>query len=146
VTKTDRVFGALEEALGVDLSVETDRYELRETLAAVLRPWFAARSVDQVTEELDAAHVLWSRYRTMADTVRELSKTPDSTVVTELDQPGIGVVTSARSPIRIAGDYSDPRPAPLLGQDTDEVLQSILGLHQHEIGQLRSRGVVGGAA
>jgi 2-methylfumaryl-CoA isomerase len=145
VTKTDRVFRALEEALEVDLSVETDRYRLRETLAAILRPWFAARKLDQVTQELDAAQVLWSRYRTMADTVRELLKSPGTTVVTELDQPGIGVVVSARSPVRIAGDYCDPRPAPRLGQDTDEVLQSILGLQDHEVAALRDRGVVGGA-
>jgi 2-methylfumaryl-CoA isomerase len=44
VTNTDRVFSALEEALEVDLSKETDRYHLRETVAAVLRPWFAVRN------------------------------------------------------------------------------------------------------
>jgi 2-methylfumaryl-CoA isomerase len=146
VTGTGRVFQALEEALEVDLSEEADRYRLRETIAAVLRPWFAARTLEQVTNELDGARVLWSRYRSMAETVRELSKTPDATVVTELDQPGIGLVPSARLPIRISGQYVDPRPAPRLGQHTDEVLQSVLGLQDHEVARLHDRGIVAGAA
>ena len=145
VTKTDRVFGALEEALDVDLSVETDRYQLRETVAAILRPWFAARTVDEVTHELDAAQVLWSRYRTMAEAVHELSKTPESTVVTQLDQPGIGVVTSSRSPIRTHGAYTEPRAAPRLGESTDEVLIEVLGLDSREVAGLHDRGVIGGA-
>lgn len=144
VTCTDHVFIALEEALGVDLSVETDRYQLRETVAAVLRPWFSARTLDEATKELDNAQVLWSRYRTMSDTVRELSAAPDSTVVTQLDQPGIGSMTSSRSPIRIDGSYTPPLPAPRLGQDTDAVLQDVLGLQDREIADLRSRGVIGG--
>jgi 2-methylfumaryl-CoA isomerase len=146
VTGTDRVVAALEDALGVDLSVETDRYRLRETIAAVLRPWFAARTVDEVTHELDAAQVLWSKYRTMAETVRELSKEPDTSLFTYLDQPGIGLVPSTRSPIRIAGAYTDPRPSPRLGEDTDRVLGEVLGLDDHQIGGLHDRGVVAGAA
>ncbi|RHW23794.1 2-methylfumaryl-CoA isomerase [Nocardioides immobilis] len=144
VTKTDRVFRALEEALQVDLAVETDRYQLRETIAAVLRPWFAARTVDEVTQELDAAQVLWSRYRTMAEAVKELAKVPDGTVVTQLEQPGIGVVTSARSPIRSHGVYTEPRAAPRLGENTDEVLTAVLGLDPHEVSRLHDRGVIGG--
>jgi crotonobetainyl-CoA:carnitine CoA-transferase CaiB-like acyl-CoA transferase len=34
-------------------------------------------------------------------------------------------------------------PAPLLGQHTDEVLQTYLGMHQDEIAALRQAGVIG---
>ncbi|MGK5112462.1 CoA transferase [Geodermatophilus sp. CPCC 205506] len=146
VTGTDRVFKALEEAAEVDLSLETDRFRMRETIAAVMRPWFAARTVDEVTHELDDAHVLWSRYRTMSESVRELAKDPVTSVVTEIDQPGIGTITSARSPIRLGGNWTDPRPAPRFGQDTDQVLADVLGLADHEIAGLHDRGVVAGAA
>lgn len=144
VTHTGHVIRALEEALEVDLSVETDRYELRETIAAVLRPWFAARTLDEVTHELDAAQVLWSKYRTMAAAVRDLSQQPETSVLTEIDQPGIGRVPSTRSPIRFAEQYVDPSPAPSLGADTDRVLAEVLGLADHEIAGLHDRGVVGG--
>lgn len=146
VTGTERVFRALEEAAEVDLSLETDRFRMRETIAAVMRPWFAARSVDQVTHELDEAHVLWSRYRTMSETIHELAKDPVTSVVTEIDQPGIGAVTSARSPLRLGGDWTEPRPAPRFGQDTDQVLGEVLGLSDGEIAGLHDRGVVAGAA
>ncbi|MTB88941.1 CoA transferase [Aeromicrobium senzhongii] len=146
VTGIGRVIGALEEALEVDLSLEDDRFRLRETIAAILRPWFAARSMDEVTRELDEAQVLWSRYRSLAETVRELSKEPGTSVFTELEQPGIGTVPSTRSPIRVAGEYIEPKPAPQLGQDTDRVLAEVLGLGEHEIGSLHDRGIVAGAA
>jgi 2-methylfumaryl-CoA isomerase len=146
VTGTGRVFQALEEAAEVNLSLETDRFRMRETIAAVMKPWFAARSVDQVTRELDDAHVLWSRYRRMSETVHELAKDPTASVVVEIDQPGIGTMTSARSPLRLGGSWTEPRPAPRCGQDTDQVLQELLGLSDHEIGSLHDRGIVASAA
>ncbi|MBC9226471.1 2-methylfumaryl-CoA isomerase [Aeromicrobium sp. 636] len=146
VTGTGRVFSALEEAAEVDLSLETDRFRMRETIAAVMRPWFAARSVDEVTRELDDAQVLWSRYRTMSEKVAELLQDPDRSVVTEFEQPGIGTMTTARSPVKLDGEWIDPRPAPTLGQDTDVVLAELLGLTTAEIGSLHARGVVAGVA
>jgi 2-methylfumaryl-CoA isomerase len=35
-----------------------------------------------------------------------------------------------------------PRPAPLLGQNTDEILSGILGLPAHEIARLHDEKVV----
>lgn len=145
VTGTERVFSALEEAAEVDLSTESDRYRMRETIAAVMRPWFAARDLVRVTRELDQAQVLWSKYRTMSEMVTELSYDPTTSVVTELEQPGIGTVTSARSPLRTNGSWIEPTPAPLLGQHTDQVLAEVLGLADHEIADLHDRSLVAGA-
>lgn len=145
VTGTERVFTALEEAAEVDLSTETDRFRMRETIAAVMRPWFASRTVDQVTQELDDAHVLWSRYRPMTETVDLLAGDPERSVVTEVDQPGIGAMTSSRLPLRLDHTWTDPRPAPRFGQDTDEVLGELLGLSDAELGRLHDRGLVAGS-
>ena len=57
----------IETALDADLRQEEERYRHRETIAAILRPWFAARDLDQVSAELDRARVLWGPYRGMAD-------------------------------------------------------------------------------
>ena len=67
VTKTEHVFAALEETLDADLDLEGDRYRLRETIASVLRPWFAARDFATLEMVLDDAKVLWSPYRDMAE-------------------------------------------------------------------------------
>lgn len=144
VTNTRGVFSALEAALGVDLSLETDRYTLRETIAAILRPWFAARTLAEVTQDLEQAQVLWSRYRTMAQTVQEFRRDPDNTVLAELDQPGVGTVISARSPLRTGSAYGPVLEAPRLGEHTGEVLEQVLGLSPTELGRLYDAGSIGG--
>ncbi|GAA1232205.1 2-methylfumaryl-CoA isomerase [Prauserella halophila] len=144
-TGTAEVFAALEPALGADLSDESDRYRFRETIEAILRPWFAARPYDEVARLLDESRVLWGPYRDMAEAAQ--SALDDATsVVREIDQPGIGTMATAAGPIRTAGEASPPRPAPALGADTDAVLSQRLGLSQAEIGRLHDAGLVAGPA
>ncbi|EFC81227.1 CoA transferase [Parafrankia sp. EUN1f] len=147
VTKTGEVFGALETALDADLNFEADRYRLRETIAAVLRPWFAARDYAQVAGELDAARVLWSRYQGMSDVVAAHAANPLAVLAdVELpaSDPSRGPVTSitARSPMRWDGEYGAPGDAPRLGQHTASVLSDVLGLSDAEIGRLVDSGVI----
>ncbi|HJQ47725.1 MAG TPA: CoA transferase [Amycolatopsis sp.] len=137
VTGTEGVFDALEPALDVDLKLEADRYRVRETIAAILRPWFAARSLAKVSKDLDSARVLWGRYRGMPEVVAD-----PGPLLSTVDQPGIGTVPSARSPLRWGGEYGDTTTAPALGQNTGEVLSGILGLSDTEIGRLHDTGVV----
>jgi len=144
VTRTEQVFAALEEALDIDLSDEVSRYTLRETIAAILRPWFAARTVVEVTKELDEAHVLWSRYRSMSEVVKEHRQAPQhASVLADVHQPNIGTMLGARSPVRVASQYGGITAAPTLGGDTEAVLVEILGMSQHDVGRLHDRGVVG---
>jgi 2-methylfumaryl-CoA isomerase len=145
VTNTEKVFSALEDALDVNLAIETDRYRLRETIAAVLRPWFSARTLADVSRELEAAHVLWSRYRSMREAVAEFRGLNSPSVLADVDQPGIGHVVSARSPLRMGSEYGAPAVAPRLGQHTDEVLAEVLGLGDAELAQLHDRGIVSSA-
>ncbi len=145
VTNTEKVFSALEEALGVDLAIETDRYRLRETIAAILRPWFLARTLAEASRELDAAHVLWSRYRSMSETVTQFRGLRHPTVLVDVDQPGIGRVVSARSPLRAGSTYGPASVAPRPGEHTDAVLSEVLGLSIAELGSLHDRGVVSGS-
>ncbi len=141
-TNTEKVFAALEDALGVDFSLESDRYRLREMIAAVLRPWFVARTLEEVGHQLAAAPVLWSRYRSLHEAVTEFRALGSPPVLVEVEQPGIGAMISARSPLRIAAEYGASAVAPRLGQHTDEVLAQVLGLSDAELGRLHDRGVV----
>ena len=141
VTGTERVFSALEETLGADLDREGDRYRLRETIASVLRPWFEARDFATLEKLLDDAKVLWSPYRDMAEIAAEARIATDS-IVTEIDQPGIGPMLAAAGPWRWDEERPAARPAPVLSADTDEVLSGVLGLSETEIGSLRERGII----
>lgn len=141
-TGMTEVFAALQKSLGVDFAVEEHRYLHREAIAGVLRPWFGARGIDEVSAALTDAGALWSRYRTLAGVVEQMRADRLSPVLTELDQPGIGPVVSAHSPLRIDAAYSGTAPAPKLGQDTDRVLAEVLGLEAAELGVLHDAGVL----
>ncbi|MEN3302508.1 CoA transferase [Pseudonocardia sp.] len=142
VTGTEEVFAALEAALDADLTQESERYRLRETIAAILRPWFSARDLKQVSDELDAARVLWGRYQGMTDVVAA-HRTGTHPILADMALPGSGAAAiTARSPLRFDGEHGPVGRVPLLGRDTEEVLAEILGLGQAEIGGLRQRGVI----
>ena len=143
VTGTDAVFTALEKALEADLTEESERYRLRDTIAAVLKPWFLARDSATVENELNAARVLWGRYQGMTDVVAE-QRAGGHPLLAELPLPGGATGITARSPIRWNGEHGAPGDAPQLGADTDAVLGDVLGLSASEIGGLHDRNVVGG--
>jgi 2-methylfumaryl-CoA isomerase len=141
VTGTDEVFAALEHALDADLTGETERYRLRDTIAAILKPWFAARDSTTVAAELDAARVLWGRYQGMSDVVSAW-RGGHHPVLADHALPDGGSAITARSPLRWNGAHGEPGRAPVLGSDTEQVLAGVLGLSTAEIGALRERGVV----
>ena len=144
VTGTVDVFAALEQALDADLTLESERYRLRETIAAVLKPWFVARDYATVSHELDSARVLWSRYQAMTDVVAA-HREGRHAVLADMQLPGgAGPSITARSPLRWNGEHGDAGEAPVLGRDTDGVLAEVLGLGNAEIGGLHERGVVAG--
>lgn len=142
VTGTVEVFRALEKALDIDLDAESQRYEFRETVAAILKPWFGARDLARVSGDLDAARVLWGPYLTVTDVVREFEDGRRDSPLAEMHQPGIGAVLTAAGPLRIGAEVVPPAPAPVLGADTEQVLTDVLGLSGVEIGRLHDHGVI----
>ncbi|HYH32857.1 MAG TPA: CoA transferase, partial [Pseudonocardia sp.] len=142
VTGTREVFDALEVALEADLTREADRYRLRETIAAILRPWFLARDYAQVSHELDAARVLWGRYQGMSDVVAAHRRRAHP-VLADVALPGGEQAITARSPLRWDGAHGEPGEPPALGQHTAPVLAELLGLSDAEIGRLADAGVIG---
>jgi 2-methylfumaryl-CoA isomerase len=121
VTGTADVFTALAAQRGLDFENEGDRYAARDAITTILAPWFSSRTLEQVETGLAGTRVLWAPYRTMDEVAADLAARSDS-VVQYVDQPDIGPVLTARSPLRWNGHYTDARPAPRHGQHTDEVL------------------------
>ncbi len=144
-TGTTEVFAALAPALGADLTLEEERYRLRDTIAGILAPWFAARGVDEVSAALDEHRVLWGRYQHMTDVVAA-HRSGAYDVLADVDVPGAGPLITARSPFRWNGEHGAPGDAPVLGRDTVAVLAEVLGLTTVEIGRLVDGGVVAGPA
>jgi 2-methylfumaryl-CoA isomerase len=139
---------AIERAFGVDLTREGDRFRARDALAALIAPWVAERSLATVAEAFDRHGVCWGAYQTFAQLLHEDWRVSDANpVFRDIDQPGIGKVRVGGSPLAFGAIHrDDPRPAPQLGQHSEQILADDLGLSATEIAGLRDRGIVAGPA
>ena len=136
----------IEPLLDVRLSDEGDRFKAREAISAVLRPWFSARTLGDVTEAFTGSGVCWGPYQTFQQMIDDDPRCSTANpMFSEVDQPGIGRYLVPGSPLGFSGlPRQEPRPAPRLGEHTDEVLSEILGLGGSQIGGLRDRGIIAG--
>ncbi len=130
--------------MDVDMATEGGRYAARHAIAAVLEPWFAARSLAQVRAELDGTGVLWGPYQDFGQLVAEDPRcSPANPMFAEVDQPGVGRVLTPRIPLSLTGSPGiPPTAAPVLGQDTDAVLAEVLGYGQAQIAKLRGKDIL----
>ncbi|PWV76856.1 2-methylfumaryl-CoA isomerase [Prauserella marina] len=148
-TGTQPVFDALTTTLRIDLSTEDGRYANRRLISSVLQRWFTDHDLPKATAALDNAGALHAPYNTIGELAAtlEAEHTTGSTdsIVTNTDQPGIGPVLTARSPIRWDDTAARPAPtAPHLGADTATVLSGVLGLSDTHIAALIAKGIAGG--
>ena len=138
-------FRKIEGDKGVDLKLEADRWNARAELCAVIEPWVAGQTADEVGAKLKKEGALWAPYRTFRELAADKDTVLDNPMFTILDQPGIGRYPVAASPLQFSAVPREaPQPAPLLGQHTDEILSGILGLPSQEIARLHDDKVVGG--
>lgn len=136
----------VERRMGLDFREEGDRFRAREVIAAILKPWIITRSLDDVREAFDAHGVCWSPYQTFSELVhRDPRCSPANPMFANVEQPGIGTYRMPGSPLDFdSAPRLAPRPAPLLGEHTDEILSTLLGFSDGEIARLHDEGVVAG--
>jgi len=137
---------SLASRTGLDLSDEGDRFRAREEIAALLEPWFGARTLAETREQLDAARVTWAPYRTVREAIaHDADLSVANPMFAMLDQPGVGATLAPASPLDFSRVSRVPvAPAPMLGQHTDEILLGILGLSEADVGILHDDGIVAG--
>jgi 2-methylfumaryl-CoA isomerase len=145
-TGTGPAFEGIEQATGHDLDTEAGRYDARDLIAAILRPWFAARTLADVRAAFADTGVSWGPYQTFRQLVQEDPRcSPANPMFEVIDHPGVGSYLAPGSPLHFVGLGRHPvRRAPVLGEHTEEILADVLGLTQHDIGALHDRGVVAG--
>lgn len=136
--------GHVASILGADLSDEGQRFEARDLIAPVIQRWIGSRTLDEVRAAFDAAGVCWGPYQSFVQMVREDPRcSSENPLFEEVEQPGIGRYLMPGSPLEFGAMARSPvRPAPRIGQHTEEVLAEVLGLSTQRIGDLRDRGMV----
>ncbi len=148
VTGTRDKMELIEPLLGVDLSKEGDRFKARDAISAVLQPWFAARTLDEIKRAFEGTGVCWGPYQTFIQMVENDPRcSTENPMFAELEQPGIGKYLVPGSPLQFSAlERTTPRRAPRLGENTDEVLVELLGMSDGQIGKLHDDGIVAGPA
>lgn len=145
-TESADAIAALSAALGRDLSQEGERFHAREQIAALIAPWIAARTFDEVSTAFTMHRVTWGPYRTVREAMAEdIDLSEINPMFSEIDQPGIGRYLAPGSPLAFSAvDRVPVRAAPRLGEHTDEILLELLGMSESQVGMLHDARVVAG--
>lgn len=142
------IAGELEGHPGVDVTSEGGRFHARDTIASLLAPWFAARTLAEVTEQFAAHRVTWGPYRTVREAlVEDPDCSADNPLFAMVQEAGVGQYLASGSPLAFgASPRHVPTAAPRLGEHTDEILMNLLGLGEADVGRLHDAGIVAGPA
>ena len=135
---------AVGARLGLDLSLEGNRFLARRELAAVVAPRIRGRTLADLAADFDRLGVCWGRYQDIGQLVRDDPEcSPANPMFSSIVQQGVGEMLAAAIPLQFsARDRLPAAPAPRLGEHTGEVLHELLGLSQAEFGRLHERGIV----
>jgi len=77
--------------------------------------------------------------------MKELAEEPSlrqTGTVVEVDHPERGKYLTVGNPIKLSDSPAEVRRSPLLGEHTEEVLRSVLGLNDDEIAAARQQGAI----
>jgi 2-methylfumaryl-CoA isomerase len=134
----------IEAERGLDLRREGDRFRVRGEISALLEAWVGSRTYAEAGAALDAHRVLWGPYQTFKQLLSEDERcSVANPMFAEVEQPGVGRYLRAGTPLAFTGaGRVPPGPAPAIGQDTEQVLSSWLGLGPDRIGALKAEGVI----
>jgi crotonobetainyl-CoA:carnitine CoA-transferase CaiB-like acyl-CoA transferase len=133
-----------EPDLGEDPRFKTNasRVEHRDILVPRLEAILAEKSVDEWM-------ALFKKFDVPAAPVNNLDRAfaeppvAERDMIVEYDHPDVGRVRLPGNPIKMSGmEGTISRPAPRLGEHTDEVLRGLLNLSDEEIADLRTASAV----
>jgi 2-methylfumaryl-CoA isomerase len=146
VTSTENEVAALQAQLKLDFSKEGDRFSAREQLKELFAPWFLGNSFEFVTAQMDEAGACWGPYQTIGELVSgDKDCSTDNPLFSIIDQPGIGNYLVPSQPLSFSAlAHRSPKPAPLLGQHTEQILAEELKMASSEIASLFDDGIVAG--
>lgn len=161
VALTARQWRGLVSALGIGAEVEAverehgvsfaddegNRFLYRHRLNPIVASAVSRSAYAELTSAFDASGVCWGPYRTLSEAVaadpRLVSGNPVFSPIRHpsgLDYPAPGFAATMS-----AQDRRAPVRAPLLGENTEEVLADVLACSSAEIAALHDRGIVASA-
>ncbi len=120
----------------------SNRVENRGALIAALSEIFLGRETDAWLKLLNEGEVPCAPVQTI-DKVFAASQVRHRDMLVEIDHPTAGLVRMAGIPVKFSATPASVRlPPPLLGQHTEEVLASWVGIKGEEIKELKRKKVI----
>jgi crotonobetainyl-CoA:carnitine CoA-transferase CaiB-like acyl-CoA transferase len=115
----------------------------RPALVAALSPIFERQERDVWIAQLKAIRVPSGPIQRPDEALRH-PQTKATDMVVSIDHPTVGPYETVATPYRMdRTPVTEYAPAPLLGADTDSVLEEVLGLSAEAIAELREAGALG---
>ncbi len=103
---------------------------------------FATKTRDEWLKLFDEADVAGAPVYTIEETVSDPHVVHRGLIV-EVDHPKLEKVKLIKSPFRLSATPVKPRSRPpLYGENTEEILKSVIGLKKKDITELRKEGVI----
>src|SRR5690606_36921891 len=92
---------AINQARGLDLAKEGDRFLAREDITGLVRPWIPAGSFSAVAQIFGSHGVCWGRYQSVSQLVHEdPACSVANPLFSSIDQPGIGTLLAPGTPLQ----------------------------------------------
>jgi len=108
---------------------------------AEIEKWTMTLTKIEVMAALNAVNVPCGPILSMKEIAEEPALRKTGTVV-EVDHPTRGKYLTVGNPIKLSDSPSDVQRSPLLGEHTDEILKTVLGLKDDEIQAARQQGAI----
>ena len=136
----------LAEALGDErFSSNPQRTENHADLKPIIEAWSRTLTSAALVEQLSVVGVPCGPVNTIADVVAD-PNTIHRDMLAAFDHPTAGHVVTANNPIHFdRTPCKAHRPAPELGQHTEDVMTAVLGYPSERVDELRSSGAFGQA-
>ena len=137
---------SLEAHLSTSLEDEGNRWRFRHEITALFEPWFAARRVSDFEEMFNKAGLTWSEFRSVREAVeKDADLSTANPIFSAVTHPSTGTYLTPRHPVHFANARAQTaRPAPRLGENTEEILGDLVGLNSRNIATLFDKGIVSG--
>lgn len=149
ISGSDQHWAAICSVLGLDdlaadraLDRNSERVVQRERVMTAMTAAAARWGRDELAEALRARDVPAGEVKSVAEILAD-PHVEARGLVTAFDHPKSGRVGALKTPVRLSGyDEITPGVPPMLGADTESVLEDLLGLRAEEIDRLRSEGAI----
>jgi len=125
-----------------NFATNAKRTENQKQLKVILEEVFAAKKTDEWIKLLESAGIPCGPINTV-DKVLDHPQIQARNMIVENEHPIAGKIKMAGVPVKFSETPgSIERPAPLLGQHTEEILDELLGLNQEEVAKFKANGVI----